>query len=624
MATPMIKHSSNEADREEKGDMTSSSRSSSTHFDGGEVAKAAPGGAIVSEKSRGVLQMEQLNARMSLKYRVLLYGGFALLAYVMSLDQYTNRSYLTTATSVSFAAHSTLATISTLKSVMQAVSQPPIAGMADVWGRLEAYSVCLFLYALGYVVVASAQSVYAYAAGASINVVGITGLFLLQNIIIGDISSLRNRLFWSIFPSIPVQTINVWVSGNITQSLLGARQENGGMWRWGIGMFCILTPALATPIMLTLGIGMRKSSSTKLAVVAPTAAVEQSAERPRLTFKQKVVSVFWQLDLVGLLLFVAGAGMVLVTITIANGKGSKWSDAHCIALLVVGGLCCIGFVLWERFGARHPLIPFALMKNRTVIICMCIAVIHPAAGGVVSGYLLTFLQVAANQTTLSAQRITSIASFSGTLVAAANGVLVRYIRYLKPIIIVGFVLEVLAFGLMIRYRESTNSQGELAMVQVVRGVAVGCIGFPLQASIQSVVKHEHLGAITAGYLTVYYLAGGIGSAIAGGIWTNTVPTKIREYMNNDTLAAQAFANPIGFISLYPYGTPERMAVARAQDEAQRIMCITGTAIAAIGLFLVFGLQSVKLTDQQSLEDDELDKLTKPQASVKSESVAKQT
>lgn len=53
-----------------------------------------------------------------------------------------------------------------------------------------------------------------------------------------------------------------------------------------------------------------------------------------------------------------------------------------------------------------------------------------------------------------------------------------------------------------------------------------------------------LAAITAGYLTVYYLAGGVGSAIGGGIWTNTVQEKIREYMNNDTLAASAYANPL--------------------------------------------------------------------------------
>lgn len=77
-----------------------------------------------------------------------------------------------------------------------------------------------------------------------------------------------------------------------------------------------------------------------------------------------------------------------------------------------------------------------------------------------------------------------------------------------------------------------------------------------------------LAAITAAYLTVYYLAGGIGSAIGGGVWTNTVPEKIRTYMNNDTLAATAYANPIGFIASYGVGTPERLAVARAQDEAQ--------------------------------------------------------
>lgn len=52
------------------------------------------------------------------------------------------------------------------------------------------------------------------------------------------------------------------------------------------------------------------------------------------------------------------------------------------------------------------------------------------------------------------------------------------------------------------------------------------------------------------------------------MWTNTVPNKIRQYMNNDTLAATAYANPINFIATYGIGTPERLAVARAQDEAQ--------------------------------------------------------
>lgn len=53
----------------------------------------------------------------------------------------------------------------------------------------------------------------------------------------------------------------------------------------------------------------------------------------------------------------------------------------------MGGILVVGFVLWERFGARHPLIPFSLLTNRTVVVCFILATIHPAAGGVIGSYL---------------------------------------------------------------------------------------------------------------------------------------------------------------------------------------------------------------------------------------------
>ena len=151
-------------------------------------------------------------------------------------------------------------------------------------------------------------------------------------------------------------------------------------------MFCILVPAMATPIMLTLTYGMRdhkkdadghsidSDKSVDDIEKRPTASAGPTLSDNKSLWT-KTVAVFWSLDLVGLILLVAGAGMVLVTVTIANGRGSKWSDAHCIAMLVLGGLCSIAFVLWEMYGARHPLIPFSLMKNRTVIVALIIAVI---------------------------------------------------------------------------------------------------------------------------------------------------------------------------------------------------------------------------------------------------------
>ena len=42
--------------------------------------------------------------------------------------------------------------------------------------------------------------------------------------------------------------------------------------------------------------------------------------------KTRALAIFWQLDIIGLLLLVAGFGMLLTIVTIANGKGSHWSD----------------------------------------------------------------------------------------------------------------------------------------------------------------------------------------------------------------------------------------------------------------------------------------------------------
>lgn len=149
------------------------------------------------------------------KYLVLLYGSFILLAYVISLgklqslisaayqnllillpllDTYVSPTFLTTATSVSFAAHSKLTTIKALTSVFRAVSQPPIALIADRIGRVEAYGLCLVLYIIGYIVVATSQDIINYAVGSILHIVGLTGLLLMQNIIVSGISSLRYAL----------------------------------------------------------------------------------------------------------------------------------------------------------------------------------------------------------------------------------------------------------------------------------------------------------------------------------------------------------------------------------------------------------------------------------------------
>ena len=159
------------------------------------------------------------------------------------------------------------------------------------------------------------------------------------------------------------------------------------------GMFCILIPVVAAPIIFVMWYGSRPNVQQR----AQMQAAQQSRRQEAFSVRswRSVRALFWQLDFIGLILFIIGFGLFFVTITTANSRTARWSDAHSIAQLIVGAVVIIAFVVYERWYSPHPLLPFALMKRKTVIGCMFIALLSPMGGRITSQYLQTFLQVAA-------------------------------------------------------------------------------------------------------------------------------------------------------------------------------------------------------------------------------------
>jgi SIT family siderophore-iron:H+ symporter-like MFS transporter len=237
--------------------------------------------------------------------------------------------------------------------------------------------------------------------------------------------------WWTTFPNIP-GAINAFVAANVVDSLM-AHGDVKTQWRWGFGIFVILTPVLSLPIILTLWYNTRPTSSQREDARIVKASQPQRPFAYRLWTGSK--SFFWQLDVIGLFMFVIGFGLFFVTITLANSQTSRWSDGHSIAQLVLGGIFVIAFIIWERYYSPHPLLPFALLRRKTVIGCVLIALFHPMAGRIAGGYLFTFLQVAANQSVLSTTRITSFPTIAGTVSGIIGALVARKYCFLKPIII---------------------------------------------------------------------------------------------------------------------------------------------------------------------------------------------
>ncbi|KAF6835615.1 siderophore iron transporter 1 [Colletotrichum musicola] len=542
----------------------------------------------MGEKSPGVVRIEALSAAITNVDRVFIFFGVFLVAYCYGLDGTLRYAYQPTATS-SYSTHSLHASINVLRSVIAAAAQPTSAKIADVFGRVELICVSVLFYVVGTVVEACATNVSAFSGGAVLYQIGYTMIMLLVEVVIADITSTRARLLFSYIPALPF-IINTWVSGNISNLVL-----EKSTWQWGIGMWAIIYPVCALPLIISLSIVGRRARKQGLL------DSYQSSFRA-LGFKDFMIWLFWQLDVVGIILVIAIFALILVPFTIAGGFQTQWQEPHVIAPLVIG-ICCIPvFVIWER-KAKHPLVPFHLMKDRGILAPLGIALFLNWCWYMQGDYLYTVCIVAFDFSITAATRITSLYSFCSVITGFILGFVVYKVRRLKYFILVGTMLFMVAFGLLIRFRGSPAGQNGVIGAQVLLGIAGGMFPYPAQASLQASLKHEHLALMTGLYLATYNIGSAFGNTISGAIWTQVLPNVLNEKLapfNNETIATLTYGSPFTAVAEYPVGTPERAAIIDAYQHVQRLLCITGICLTVPLIIFAALLKNPKLNDEQTL------------------------
>ncbi|AEO64405.1 uncharacterized protein THITE_2110535 [Thermothielavioides terrestris NRRL 8126] len=489
------------------------------------------------------------------------------------------------------------ATVNVLRSVIAAAAQPTAGRIADIFGRAELVALSVFFYVLGTVVETVSNNVSTFAAGAIIYQIGYTMIILLVEVIVADITSTRARLLFSYIPATPF-LITTWVSGNISQAVLGVTS-----WRWGVGMWCIIYSVCAMPLILSL------------AIVGHRARKQGAMEKYGEALKNRpwgpfLVDLFWRLDVIGIILIIAVFALILVPLTTAGGFASSWTAAHVLAPLIVGIVTIPVFILWQ-LRAPHPLVPFDLMKDRAVWGALGIAVLLNWSWYMQGDYLFTVLSVAFDFDTMTATRVSSFYSFFSVVSGCILGFIVFKVRRLKVFIVAGTCLFMVAFGLLIRYRGDADSSSRAGVIgaQVLLGIAGGMFPYPAQASLQAVLQHERLAVMTGLYLATYNLGSAFGGAVSGAIWTQVLPGQLDQRLapfGNVTLSSLAYADPFTFSAAYPVGTPERQAVIDSYKYAQRLLTITGICLCVPLIGFAAVLRNPKLNDEQTLASESVE------------------
>ncbi|OJJ07564.1 hypothetical protein ASPVEDRAFT_370275 [Aspergillus versicolor CBS 583.65] len=492
----------------------------------------------------GVTKIKAVEAVGGKTGKYIMYAGLAMVMVIYELDNSTVGTYRNFATS-DFHQLGMLATLNTAASIITAIFKPPIAKLSDVLGRGEAYIITLTFYILSYILCASSKSFNTYAGGYVFYSIGQAGMAILNSTIVSDLSSMRWRGFAYNILYIPF-LVTPWVSAFIVDSVVG-----GIGWRWGVGMFGILMPFCASFIIITLLVFQRRARRQGLIL---------NEQLTLYTFCSRI-------DLGGILLLSGGFALVLIPITLAATASSRWATPWVDALIVLGALVLVSLVPYEKYVSRHPVVPVRYLRTLSVVISFLLGCIDNIGYGATHTYLFVWSMVAHNFSPRDAQFLTYTNGVSQALMGMGTGLLMYRYRTYKWIGVAGAVIRLVGYGVMVRLRTNESSIAELFIVQLVQGIGSGIIETIIIVAAQISVPHAELAQVTSLVMLGTFLGNGIGSAVAGAIYTNQLRDRLEIHLGPGAAEGQLATLYNSITDRLPdWGTDERTAVNQAYSD----------------------------------------------------------
>ncbi|KAK1227971.1 hypothetical protein PQX77_009018 [Marasmius sp. AFHP31] len=540
-------------------------------------------------------------------------------AWAYSLDSSTTSNYTVFATS-SFGQHSNISALAIATKIISSVCKPFLAKLSDVTSRPYTYILVLILYVMGYIIVATCKTFAAYVIGEVFVSIGSTGLDLLNDIIVADLTTLEWRGFVSSMLSMPF-VINTWFAGEIVQAL-----SDGEDWRWGYGMFAIIMPVVLGPAIITLiyldhkarrmGIvNMASSNAARREARAlaaekrekgeeaddPQGLVVAEAAQSDLTWWQRVKIALSEIDGFGLILLGFGWSLLLLPFSLKSYAKNGWKNPSLIAMMVVGGIILILFVLFERFVAKNPIVPRRLLLNKTFMCAAGIDCLYFMAGQLRGLYFSSFIYIVEEWNIRDWTYFNNTMTLCLCIFGVVAGLIFRWTHRYKFLQIIGLCIKIIGVGILLNGKKATESVGAFAMSQVLIGTGGAFSVVGSRVASQASVPHQDL-ALSISLLSLFTSIGSaIGSALAAVIWGDRMPTLLRERLPASVTDAQVtkFFGNIRTIRVYSYDDPIRQGAISAYRDTLWYLIVPALCLSFIPLVLACLQTNYYLGKQQN-------------------------
>lgn len=521
--------------------------------------------------------------------------GLTMFAY--ALDMGITTGIFSTLAASTFGMHSELGAINIASQNIRAVSKPFIGKLADITSRPTTYVVILAFYAIGFAVAASANNITSYTVGICFTSVGKSGLDLLSDIIVADLTPLEWRGFFSACLSLPF-IVTVPINGFIADAFV----DN---WRWGLGMFAILVPVLLIPAISTLYAMQRRGAKAGMVTMADSKDVRTgAAEATPKTFGYWAKLLYRGLidiDIVGLIILGFAFSLILLPFSLAKSSKNGWSNPSMIAMLVVGFVCLVIFGLYEGFVAPKPLMTKKILKNRAFIAGVIIHTFNQMASSVRNTYFSSYIFIVKDWTVYQWTIFLGITTMGLCIVGPLVGLVHRSTHRYKTVMVVGAACKILGYGILIQPTgRMTEDTARLVAAQLIFCLSsLNVVG--ARVGVQASVPHEDIASLIS-IITLWSTMGSsIGSAIASVIWTNQMLDQLYVELPGvpSKTVLKIYGNIKNLRTQYKFTDPIRQGSIRAYAIVNGHITIASICLASVTFFASFFMPDFYLGKQQN-------------------------
>ncbi|KAF9336859.1 hypothetical protein BG006_007082 [Podila minutissima] len=480
-----------------------------------------------------------------------------------------------------FGVTSLTAVLPTILAVLSTALVPFYTKVSDVFGRAGSLTYAFTSYIVGLIIEGSAQSFLQLAIGQIFYGMGLTGIQALSQVVIADTTSLLHRgIMFAMYDMGNVA--NIWIA----QALIDPLTLGGTADKWRIGyiiMGCV-------------------SGFGALALLLPLWYVQLSLKRRKVAQPPRR-NLRWladEFDIPGAILIILALSLTLLPLVLARRVANNWKSPIIIGLFCSGIVCFILLFIWEGKWAKRPIMSIKIWTNRTAFASLMIMFLLKVLGNVVWQYLTQYFVVSRDMTFGESYLLVRGFQMAWLIFQLIAGLIMRRYKKARLLVWIGIFVYVLGVGLMIPARHQDASTFLIVASQTVAGAGGGLAHLACSVLVTGVVHKKDVATVIGASQILVSFGSAVGNALAGGIWTQYLPSRLSVHVTGPYDQNRAMNEPLKYVKYLEPVTKKQ--VIQAYSDSQKLMSIIGLGVAALTIVCAAMMQHVNLEQDQDTQD----------------------